>query len=211
MKKFRVKVCGITRPKDAVLAAELGADMIGMIFYRRSPRFVNQGDARRIVRAMPTVLARVGVFVNEPVEKMLRVADRLGLDYIQLHGDEPTGAITRIRKEGYRVIRAFAIRKPGDYRQVARSRADLCLLDHATEDQRGGTGTTFDWQIRPKQKTDNLVLAGGINAGNLTEGVKRFDPMMVDVNSGVESKPGVKSPSKLKAFFAECNRLRYGT
>jgi len=94
---------------------------------------------------------------------------------------------------------------------VVRSKADLRLLDHRTDHQRGGTGETFDWSIRPKGKLDNLVLAGGIDVDNVAEGIRLFDPLVVDVNSGVESRPGIKSPSKLKAFFAECDRIRYGT
>lgn len=210
MKRFRVKVCGITRPKDARLAVELGADMIGMIFYRRSPRFINQKLAGQIVRAIPPVVSWVGVFVDEPIEKMLRLADRLCLDCVQLHGNESAECVSRLQQEGYRVIKAFRIRRQKDYQRVVQSRADLCLLDHATEHQKGGTGVAFDWRIRPKRKIGNLVLAGGISADNVARGVKLFDPVMVDVNSGVESKPGVKSTARLKAFFAECDRIRYG-
>jgi len=211
MKRFRVKVCGVTRTRDAVLAAELGADMIGLIFYRRSPRMVTVSQATQIIRGLPPVVRRVGVFVDESVEKMLRIGRRLQLDFIQLHGGESTRLVRRLQSEGFRVIKAFSISSAGDYAPLVRSKADLRLLDHRTEYQLGGTGETFDWSIRPKGKLDNLVLAGGIDVDNLAEGIRLFDPLVIDVNSGVESRPGIKSSSKLKAFFAECDRIRYGT
>jgi phosphoribosylanthranilate isomerase len=202
MNRFRVKVCGVTRPRDALLAAELGADLIGLIFYSRSPRSVTVARATQIVRGLPPVVQRVGVFVDEPVEKMLKIGRRLRLDFIQLHGRESNKTVEHLQREGFGVIKAFSISSAKDYAQVVRSTADLCLLDHCTEYQPGGTG---------ERKFENLVLAGGIDVDNLAEGVRLFDPLVVDVNSGVESRPGIKSPSKLKAFIAECDRIRYGT
>ena len=211
MKRFRVKVCGLTRPQDAHLASELGVDMIGLIFYRRSPRFVTRRLAGGIVRTLPPTVARVGVFVDESLEKILLLADRLRLDYIQLHGDEPAGHITGLQKRGYRVIKAFAIQSRKDYQAVEQCRADLRLLDHRTRTMAGGTGQAFDWALRPRRKLKNLVLAGGINTDNVADGVRLFDPLVVDVSSGVESGPGIKSAAKLKAFLAECDRIRYGS
>lgn len=210
MNRFRVKVCGMTRPNDAALAARLGADLIGMIFYRKSQRFVSQKAARAIRSALPSVVARVGVFVDEEITSVLRVADKLKLDYVQLHGREPPAHVAKLQREGFRVIKAFAIRTRDDYRTVATSRADLCLLDHRTEKLVGGTGETFDWSIRSKRKIDNLVLAGGIGVDNVARGVELFAPLVVDVNSGVETRPGIKSSKRLRAFMAECDRIRYG-
>lgn len=211
MRRFRVKVCGVTRPQDAMLAAGVGADMIGLIFYRRSPRSVSVAQASRIVRSLPPVVLRVGVFVDESTERMLRIGRHLKLDFIQLHGQESNTVVRRLQREGFRVIKAFPISSVKDYVEVGRSKADLRLLDHRTDYQRGGTGKTFDWSIRPRGKLVNLVLAGGIDVDNVAEGIRLFDPLVVDVNSGVESRPGIKSASKLKAFFAECDRIRYGT
>lgn len=210
MSRFRVKVCGITRASDAVLAAGQGADMIGMIFWRRSKRFVTQKAAHTIIGALPATVSRVGVFVDEDITKILRMADKLHFDYVQLHGREPVSHVTKLQREGYRVIKAFAIKTRDDYRVVMKSRADLVLLDYRTDKLVGGTGETFDWSFRPRRKLDNLVLAGGLVVDNVAEGVKLFDPQVVDVNSGVETRPGVKSGTKLKAFMAECDRIRYG-
>lgn len=210
MSRFRVKVCGVTRAKDAALIARLGADLIGMIFYQKSKRFVTQKAAREIIGILPPTVSRVGVFVDESLSKILHIADKLRFDYIQLHGCEPVSYVTKLQREGYRVIKAFAIKAQIDYQAVKRSRADLCLLDHRTEQLVGGTGKNFDWQVRPQRKIDNLVLAGGITVDNVTKGVELFEPLVVDVNSGVETRPGIKSSTRLKGFMAECDRIRYG-
>lgn len=210
MKRFRIKVCGVTRPGDAALAAELGVDLIGLIFYRKSPRWVNRRQASDIIAVLSPTVGRVGVFVNESCEKVLRVATTLRLDYVQLHGDEPVSYIVRVQKAGFRVIKAFSINHRGDFMAAEKSKADLRLIDHKTSDQPGGTGEKFNWTLRPRRKIANLILAGGINVDNVARGVELFDPIVIDVNSGVESKPGVKSKARLKAFFEECDRLRYG-
>jgi phosphoribosylanthranilate isomerase len=210
VRKFRVKVCGITRPSDARLVVELGGDMIGMIFFLGSPRFVSRVAARRITAALPPVVSRVGVFVDEKPDIMLRFAESLRLDFIQLHGQQPARVISRLQKEGYSVIQAVPIYRRADFRRVLTCRADLCLLDHQTEKAVGGTGETFDWSLTPPRKLGNLVLAGGISIHNVRRGVRLFDPLVIDVNSGVENSPGVKSPAKLRRFFRECDRIRYG-
>jgi phosphoribosylanthranilate isomerase len=210
MKKFRIKVCGITRPEDADLVARLGGDMVGFIFYTRSPRFVSKQQALKILAVLPPVVARVGVFVANGIDRILRGAERLHLDYVQLHGEVAPSQIVQVQKEGYRVIRSFSIRERADYNPVLASLADLCLLDHQTDQLPGGTGQAFDWSLRPPRKIPNLMLAGGITVKNVRRGVKLFDPMVIDVNSGVESTPGTKSAAKLRRFFKECDRLRYG-
>jgi phosphoribosylanthranilate isomerase len=191
MSRFRVKVCGITRARDAALASEVGADLVGLIFYRKSKRFVTQKEAKHIISELVPTISRVGIFVDQEITKILRTGEKLRLDYIQLHGSEPAAHVVRLQCEGYRVVKAFAIRKQTDYQAVWRSRADLVLLDHRTDKLVGGTGKTFDWQTRPRRRIGNLVLAGGITVDNVTEGVKLFEPLVVDVNSGVETRPGI--------------------
>ena len=210
MKRFRIKVCGITRPADADRVAELGGDMIGLIFHRPSPRYVTIAKAREISRAASPILDKVGVFVDEKIETILKVAEKVQMSAVQLHGNEPVRYIIRLQREGFKVIKASCIKDRNDFVRLYRSHADLVLLDRMSTDQRGGSGTTFNWSIRPKKKIRNLMLAGGINSDNVAEGVKLFDPLVVDVNSGVESKPGIKSAKKLNTFFAVCDRLRYG-
>jgi len=210
MKRFQINVCGITRPADADKVIELGGDMIGLIFHRSSPRYVTMSKAREINGAASQVLGRVGVFVDEKIETILRVAEKVRLSAVQLHGNEPPRHITQLQREGLMVIKALGIRNRNDFTIADSSRADLILLDRISADQRGGSGKTFDWSLRPKKRIRNLVLAGGITTDNVAEGVKLFDPLVVDVNSGVESSPGIKSAKKLKSFFAVCDRLRYG-
>lgn len=210
MKRFWVKVCGVTRPADAELAVELGADMIGMVFYRRSPRFVTVKSAAAVAGGLPSPVARVGVFVNESVQVVLSRAERLKLDYVQLHGSESVAEVAKIRRAGLKVIKAYGIQGTEGWQRLMSSRADLVLADNITRELRGGTGRTFDWSSGPPEPIDNLVLSGGITAVNVARGVARFHPLVVDVNSGVESTPGVKSPRKLRGFMRICNELRYG-
>lgn len=210
MNRFQVKVCGLTRPIDARRCARLGADMVGMIFYRRSPRLVTLRQAAMICDELPPTVDRVGLFVDEKVEKILSVAERLRLDYVQLHGDEPARQVKLLQASGIKVIKAFGIATDSDWKAVRASKADLVLADNNGPELRGGTGKRFDWQFCPKQMVSNLVLAGGLNADNLEDGLHLFKPLVVDVNSGVESRPGIKSEMKLKQFFRLCDRLRNG-
>ncbi|MFQ5498035.1 MAG: N-(5'-phosphoribosyl)anthranilate isomerase [Candidatus Zixiibacteriota bacterium] len=208
MSVLRIKICGITRPRDARLAERLGADMIGLIFAPKSPRRVTFSRASEIVRDLSPLLARVGVFVDEEPDRMIAAADRFGLDYIQLHGSESAVVIRTLQRRRLKVIKAFQMHKIGDDLPLRRSRADMVLLDNISATQRGGTGQTFDWSLAPKKTIPNLVLSGGLTADNLSEGVKRFAPAMVDINSGVESSPGIKSPSKLKALFERYRKIQ---
>ncbi len=207
--KYRIKICGITRTSDVKLVSTLGADMIGMIFYRRSPRFVSIPSAKEISKVSSPIIQKVGVFVNEENDRILEIAHKVGLDWVQLHGNESASDINYIKKHHLKVIKAFKIASKSDWNIVLKCRADLVLVDNMKADSQGGTGESFDWAIRPKQKISNLVLAGGLSADNLSEGIKLFKPAMVDLNSGVESSPGIKSAKKLKEIFRLCRRLQF--
>ncbi len=209
MRHFKIKVCGLTRASDASLAARLGADMVGVIFARKSPRFVGKRDAARILSAIPATVARVGVFVNEDIDRILKTAATLRLDFAQLHGDETAADIKALRREGLRVIRAFPVERQSDWKRLLTCKADLVLADNRAAGKPGGTGEAFNWSLKPPRALRNLVLAGGLNSDNVAAGVCAMRPLVVDVNSGVESSPGVKSLSKLKRFFKMCNELRY--
>ena len=198
---FKIKVCGMTRPSDALTAVSLGADMIGMIFYRRSPRRVSQATAMKIRKVLPATVQAAGVFVEHDVDRIARTAERLRLDFVQLHGQYTTGDVRRLQSLGLKVIRVHHIGSATDYRAVYRDRADLVLLDNRSDTAVGGTGQRFDWGLKPPRLIANLVLAGGISVDNVEEGVRQFRPLVVDVNSGVENSPGIKSPAKLKRLF----------
>lgn len=210
MNSLKVKVCGITRKQDARAASDLGADMIGMIFSRLSPRHINMSQAKEIVATLPPTVDRVGVFVDQPLDEIMRLVNRFKLDFVQLHGNERSSIITALHKEGVKVIKAFTIEKISDYDPVLRSKADLVMVDNCISGMSGGTGRRFDWRLKPARHLNNLMLAGGLKASNVVEGVKIFRPLVVDVNSGVESSPGLKSKEKLIKFFATCNEIRYG-
>ena len=211
MKHFQIKVCGITRPGDALLAARLGADMLGFIFYEKSPRYIAVTAAKNIIDKLPATIDRVGVFVDADLDTLLKTADRLKLDYLQLHGKTTNSMIKKLKTSGLRVIQAFHIESKSDYKKAAASIADILQLDNSATDKPGGTGQKFDWNIRPKSIIPNLMLSGGISADNILEGIRMFSPIIVDVNSGVEISPGKKSEKKLKQFFSICNKIRYGT
>jgi phosphoribosylanthranilate isomerase len=211
MKRFQIKVCGITRVADAQLVAELGGDMIGLIFYPGSRRRVTVKNARDISRLAPPTLDRVGVFVDADIDTILRTAEKVRLDVIQLHGNARIRDMRRLQSEGYRIIKAFPVVSRNIFRLMQSSRADFVMLDNSVPDAPGGTGKPFDWSIRPKTDIPNLILAGGLTSTNVSRGVRVFNPLVVDVNSGVEKSPGVKSSIKLKRFFKVCDKLRYGT
>lgn len=211
MTRFRIKVCGLTRPSDARLAASLGADMIGLIFYRRSPRYVSLSRAREIVAAIPPTVAPTGVFVDTPAERICAVARNVRLAFVQLHGDYSVADERWIRKQGLRTIRVIRVPGKSGSISIRPGLSDLIMLDHSTDDAAGGTGARFDWSLRLPRKIPNLMLAGGVNADNVAEGIARFRPLVIDVNSGVESRPGVKSAARLRRFFEVCNKLRYGS
>ena len=195
----RVKVCGTTRLKDALLAVECGADAIGFIFYRKSPRCVTLKTAKEICSKLPPFVHRVGVFVNETAENVNRIADRCGLDAVQLHGDESPAFCKKIR---CRVIKAVRVQDAGSLKGLSRYAVDGFLLDTYQEDQRGGTGKVFDWTLAQRAKRYGpVIIAGGLNPRNVKAAIKQVQPYGVDVSSGVEQSPGKKDPKKLKAFL----------
>lgn len=208
MSPFRVKICGLTRPADVRAAQRHGADLIGFIFYRHSPRYVKPGTAASLAREASPVIDRVGVFVDATYDEAMRTAEEVGLHWVQLHRSNSKQLIGRLQKQGLRVIKAFHVRRRSDYTPLYESAADLVMLDNATADRPGGTGQTFDWSVRPPRRIGNLMLAGGINAENVEEGIAEFRPLVIDVNSGVETSPGRKSSRKVKAFMQRCFELR---
>lgn len=210
MKHFAVKVCGITRELDALFAASLGVDMIGLIFHSASPRYLTLPKAKRIAKILPITVDKVGVFVNHTISEVLGLSDALGLQYVQVHRVLKNSEIKLMHNNHLKVIQSSSISDTKNIANLYRFKSDVVLLDNRTSDTPGGTGKQFDWSIPLPKRIPNLMLAGGINAKNVAEGVKRFSPLIVDVNSGVESSPGIKSQSKLRLFMRECNRLRYG-
>jgi len=201
--RVSIKICGLTTPEDARAAAQAGADAIGLVFWPRSPRAVTVAAARRIAAALPAFVLRVGVFVNAPREELLRVADEVGLDILQLHGQEPPEALAGLTR---RALKAVALAGPEDV-QRARRYADsgaALLVDAAGQPAPGGTGRTADWALarRLREQVPELVLAGGLTPENVAAAIAAVEPHGVDVSSGVELAPGCKQAARMQAFVA---------
>jgi phosphoribosylanthranilate isomerase len=195
-----VKICGITRVEDAVLAAELGASAIGFVFWPQSPRFVDPYRARSIVAALPPDVTAVGVFVDQEPEYVMAVARLVPLGAVQLHGTETIDAYRRVAQ---RLIKAVPVTERFEAAQLdgLPDRVTV-LLDAHDPIRRGGTGRTIDWRIAADVAARRrTILSGGLNADNVGDAAARVRPYMIDVSSGVESAPGVKDHGKLRALF----------
>jgi len=205
---LKVKICGITNLKDALLAEKLGADLLGFIFYAKSLRYVSPSEVNKIIPQLSPFTRKVGVFVNEPVSKVLRMARNMKLDFVQLAGEESLAYVRKVQLK-VPVIKAFRV--GSDFRPTAfkNSLAQLFLMDTEVDGFYGGSGKTFDWKKISFLKGDSrLMLAGGIGAGNIREAYQALRPAAVDLTSSVESRPRKKDPAKLKKFFEVVNALR---
>ena len=209
MPTVKVKICGITNWTDARRAVEAGAQFLGFNFYKPSPRYITPAAARRIVRRLPKRITAVGVFVNEPEENMLAIARRVGLDYLQLHGDESPEAVSRLKRK-LPVIKAIRVRDSFGPAQLASfSRAFALLLDGFDFRQYGGTGKTFNWKLaRNSNRARRVFLAGGLTPENVAEAIHTAHPYAIDVCSGVEARPGRKDPERLDALMREVELIR---
>jgi phosphoribosylanthranilate isomerase len=199
----KVKICGITNWTDARRAVEAGADFLGFNFYRRSSRYIAPAAARRIVQRLPERVASVGVFVNEPEPEMLAIARRVGLDYVQLHGDETAEVVSRMRRS-FRVIKAIRVRDSFRASQLAIFKgASSILLDGFDANLRGGTGKSFNWNLaKSAGRKRQIFLAGGLTPENAAGAVSAARPFAIDVCSGVESRPGKKDAARMRALVA---------
>lgn len=205
--RTRVKICGITNLTDAVTAAEAGADALGFIFYPPSPRAVTLAAAKDIIRSLPPFVAKVGVFVNEPLEVIRDVVASCGLTCVQLHGDEPPRLVEEV---GTMVpcYKAFRVKSESMVRSLPSYGGAVWLLDSYVAGQAGGTGECFnwDWAILAKQLGRGIILAGGLNPSNVAEAVRIVEPYSVDVASGVEVYPGKKDPALVRAFVQQATK-----
>lgn len=200
MKTTRVKICGITRTGDALAAARLGAHAIGLVFYAGSPRAVTPEQARQIIAALPPFVVPVALFVNADAQTVRATLAAVPVQVLQFHGDETPEFCAAF---GLPYLRAVRVGPGTDLLQYAREfhHAQGLLLDAHVEGARGGTGTVFDWSLIPRDLPLPLVLSGGLNAGNVSEAVRRVQPWAVDVSSGVESAKGIKDERKMEAFM----------
>jgi len=199
--RTRVKICGITRPADALAAAQAGADAIGLVFYPPSPRYLSVERAVEIRDALPPFVQTVALFVNADAATIAQVLGRVRPALLQFHGDEAPQACAQF---GTPYVKACRVRQGVDLLEYLRPYASAAawLLDSFVEEY-GGVGERFDWSLIPAGRSRPLILSGGLDAQNVGEAVRRIRPWGVDVSSGVESAKGIKDPARMAAFIAE--------
>ncbi len=194
----KVKICGITRLEDALLAEKLGANALGFIF-AKSPRQISVTDAAKITKQLSPFTHRVGVFVNQEIDIILNTVKQAKLSIVQLHGDEDTRIINAL--QDIVTIKAFQVNQDSDFTEIEKCPADAILLDAYSKKARGGLGKVFNWDIIPKKLRKKIILAGGIGADNVLKAINKVCPMAVDASSLLEDTPGCKNHQKLKDFF----------
>jgi len=196
----RIKCCGMTRVEDALLAARLGADAIGLVFSARSKRQVTLDRAREIVAALPPLVTTVALFMDDDAERVRQVLDEVRPTLLQFHGNESDDWCAQFGRPFLKAVAmgegVAALSRLYDYPHAAG-----LLLDGHAAGEVGGSGKTFDWSLLPRGLAQPVILAGGLHAGNVGEAVRAMRPWAVDVASGVESAPGIKDPHKLEAFI----------
>ena len=201
---IKVKICGITNIEDALASCEYGADALGFIFYKKSPRFIEPERVKKIIRELSPFVTTVGVFVDDDADRISEIADAAKLDIIQLHGSEPPEFCNVFKRK---IIKAFKIqgqgaRGKGQENEIRRYTVSAYLLDTYKEGVEGGTGEIFDWEIAKEAKRfGRIILAGGLTPENVAEAVETVMPYGVDVSSGVEERPGKKDLQKVKNFI----------
>ena len=202
---MKVKICGITSIEDALLCCEYGVDAIGFIFYEKSKRYISFERAESISKQLPPFVFKVGVFVNEETEKVNRAAKQIGLNAVQLHGDESPGYIEKIN---YPVIKSFRINETFEWDTIDAFKNCNIMLDTFSTDQIGGTGRSFGWNLIPEKLRRRIILSGGITIDKLDFIFNEIKPAAIDLSSSLESSPGKKDKQKVIEFLKRFNELR---
>jgi len=198
--RTRIKICGITRVEDALAAVEHGCDAIGLVFYDKSPRYVDIKQAAEIVSRLPVFISAVGLFVNASPNQIQETLAQVQLNLLQFHGDE---SAAECRSYGLPYMKAIRVKADTNLLQYAADYSDAkaLLLDTYTEGVAGGTGQVFDWSLIPADMPLPVVLAGGLTAENVTAAIRQIRPYAVDVSGGVEAQKGIKDADKIAAFM----------
>lgn len=195
----RVKICGITRLPDALLASELGADALGFIFYPGSKRFIEPERAGEIIASLPPYLTTVGVFVNQSLDEINSFKEKSGISLVQLHGDETPEFCAGLT---FKSVKALRVKGSSDVERVELYPQEAILFDKYSDEQYGGTGESFSWDLLSGLKTNkHIILSGGLTSENVGDAIKRVNPYALDVSSGVEDHPGIKSEEKMRKFI----------
>ena len=215
------KICGITNLEDALTALDAGADALGFVFYENSPRKIDPKTARRIVGELPATIEKVGVFVNQTAESICARADEAGLTAVQLHGSDQNPHIADFvmeRRPHLKIIVGISMLHAEPERCAKMWRPEVVhafLADSGNSSTYGGTGTTFDWQTSSPSfeviaRLGRVVVAGGLNPGNVTDAIRILRPWGVDVVSGVEAALGKKDAVKVRTFVANARATARG-
>lgn len=208
---FQIKICGVTSPDDALCVAALGGDAIGLNFYPPSRRSVSMPVAQEIVSVLPKAVLPIGLFVNEPVDRVNSIADELSLNWVQLHGDEPPEYLTELDLRlsilrAYRFTSWIEVEEDAAACGAAGRLPTALLIDAKVAGEFGGTGKTADWDELARRSDETfglpLILAGGLTPYNVSEAISSVRPQGVDTASGVESAPGKKDVAHLEQFIA---------
>ncbi|MDP2279270.1 MAG: phosphoribosylanthranilate isomerase [Nitrospirota bacterium] len=197
----KVKVCGITNLDDAMAAADFGADALGFVFFKNSPRYLSPANAKKIIKKLPPFISTVGVFVNEDKNTIKKTVSQAGIDVIQLHGEEPPAAC---RLSEHLVIKAIRVKSIDNLEIISKykDKVSAFLLDTYAPEIFGGTGQVFNWDIAVEaKKFGRVILAGGLTPENIEKAVRLVHPYAVDVSSGVEAEKGKKDHLKMKLFI----------
>jgi len=201
-----VKICGITNLDDALAAVDAGANMLGFNFYKPSPRYITPQQARDIVEQLPSLVLKIGVFVNEELADVQSIMREAGLGALQLHGDESPKYCTAF--PGWSVIKAFAVSDTFDVQAAKAYEVDAIMLDTKHNSLRGGTGQVFDWSVARQAALTfpQLYLAGGLSPENVENAIKTVRPYAVDACSALEDTPGKKNHERMRVFVNAVRR-----
>jgi phosphoribosylanthranilate isomerase len=201
-----IKICGITRKEDALAAVDAGADMLGFVFWKKSKRYVEPVRVRDIINELPPSVKKVGVFVDENEKAVWDLAEDLGLDALQFHGNE-TAPYCALFKDLFKVIKAFRVKDRESLIPIHNYQTDYYMLDTYTEAAPGGTGTAFDWKvIKDFEFLKPVILSGGLTPENVARAIREVSPFGVDVSSGVESSPGKKDAELIRRFITNARK-----
>ena len=201
-----IKICGITELEDAKNIAEMGVSALGFIFYPKSRRYIEPEKANEIILNLPPFIVTVGVFVNEKTDKVEDTLKICPVDILQFHGDESPDYCKKFNK---RVIKAFRVN--GDFSPVILSNYSVSafLLDSFTQNEYGGTGKIFDWDVAVKaKKYGKIILSGGLNTENIKYAIEKVNPYGIDISSGVEISPGKKDIKKVEEILKLISHLK---
>ncbi len=204
--KPKVKICGITNMDDALHSVWCDADILGFVFFKQSKRYIEPQKAKEIIEILPPFVFKVGLFVNENISKVKKIAKYCKLDFVQLHGDENIGYLNKLKD--LRLIKAIRLKDETHLRQLDNLPCELLLFDSYCELEFGGTGRAFNWSLAKeiKKLKKPYIISGGLTPHNVKKAVKKFLPYAVDVSSGVEKKPGKKDKVLIKEFIKNAKK-----